>query len=141
MYSAQLDANTNAKRELIIPMIAITASKDKTTVLRNIFFESGSYILLPTSETELRRLWMLLKNNGSISIEIRGHTDNVGAEVDNLALSEARAKSVYDYLVGRGIAPERLSYKGFGETMPVATNETETGRRENRRTEFVVKGE
>ncbi len=110
----------------------------ETVVLRNIFFEYDEYALLPKSKVELKRLVNLLKNNPELNIRIQGHTDSRGDEQYNLELSEKRAESVYDYLVERGIDKKRLSYKGYGESQPVATNETEEGRAENRRTEFVV---
>jgi len=73
-----------------------------------------------------------------MNIELRGHTDNVGSDESNMQLSEARAKSVYQYLVDRGMDASRLSFKGFGETQPVANNDNEEGRRQNRRTEFFI---
>ncbi|MCB0683816.1 MAG: OmpA family protein, partial [Saprospiraceae bacterium] len=69
---------------------------------------------------------------------INGHTDDVGTEADNQQLSEARAKAVYDYLIREGIAASRLSYKGFGESQPLAPNDTPQGRQQNRRTEFEI---
>lgn len=68
---------------------------------------------------------------------IAGHTDAVGSDENNLRLSEARAQAVRDYLIEQGIAPERLLAKGYGERHPVATNNTEAGRRSNRRSEFI----
>ncbi|MGB3081235.1 MAG: OmpA family protein, partial [Saprospiraceae bacterium] len=65
-------------------------------------------------------------------------TDNVGTNESNLRLSEARALSVYQYLTDKGIDKNRLTYKGFGETNPVANNETDEGRQQNRRTEFFI---
>ena len=79
-----------------------------------------------------------LKDNTSIKIEIRGHTDNAGNAASNLALSTDRAFTVYDILQQNGIAKDRLLYKGFGDTKPVASNATENGKAQNRRTEFVV---
>ncbi|MCB0552384.1 MAG: PD40 domain-containing protein [Phaeodactylibacter sp.] len=110
----------------------------KPVILRNIFFETGSAALRPESTTELNYLKGLLLGNPTLKIQVNGHTDNVGAEVDNQRLSEARAKAVYDYLVAQGISPGRLRYKGFGESQPIAPNDTEEGRQQNRRTEFVV---
>jgi outer membrane protein OmpA-like peptidoglycan-associated protein/Tol biopolymer transport system component len=107
-------------------------------VLKNIFFNTNEYVLLPASVTELGTLSNLLKNNSKISIEIQGHTDNVGNDADNKKLSLMRAKAVYDYLTAQKIAPERLAYKGFGETAPIANNDTETNRKLNRRTSFVI---
>jgi len=107
-------------------------------VLKNIFFNTNEYVLLPASVTELSTLSNLLKNNSKISIEIQGHTDNVGNDADNKKLSLMRAKAVYDYLTAQKIAPERLAYKGFGETAPIANNDTESNRKLNRRTSFVI---
>jgi len=107
-------------------------------ILNNIFFESGLAILKKESDIEISRLSEHLKKNQGVSIAIHGHTDNVGSESDNLTLSEQRAKAVRNALIDKGIAPERITYQGFGETQPLDTNETEEGRRNNRRTEFVV---
>jgi outer membrane protein OmpA-like peptidoglycan-associated protein len=109
-------------------------------VLNNIFFETASASLLPSSDPELNKLVWTLRNHVTMKIEIRGHTDDVGDDHSNQVLSEARAKSVYDYLVGRGIESSRLTYKGFGETQPIADNSTPEGRKQNRRTEFRVVG-
>ncbi len=106
--------------------------------LRNVFFETGRWEILEGSEYELNKVAELLNKNPKLRIELGGHTDNVGRPEANQKLSEQRAKAVFDYLVGKGIAADRLSYKGYGETQPVATNETEEGRRENRRTEIKV---
>jgi len=80
----------------------------------------------------------LLEDNPLLRIQLNGHTDNVGSDTDNLSLSDARARAVYNYLVDNGIEASRLSSKGFGETTPIDTNDTPEGRHRNRRTEFVV---
>lgn len=110
----------------------------ESIVLRNIFFDTDSFNLLPESTVELDYLIQLLKKNKGMRIEIRGHTDNVGTEEYNLVLSEKRARSVYNFLIKSGIDSQRLRYKGFGATVPVATNTTPNGRSLNRRTEMVV---
>ncbi len=106
--------------------------------LRNVFFETGRWEILPESEYELAKVVDLLTKNPTLKIELGGHTDNVGRPEANQRLSEQRAKAVYDYLINKGIPSNRLSYKGYGETQPVATNGTDEGRRENRRTEIKV---
>lgn len=106
--------------------------------LRNVFFETGRWEILPESEYELAKVVDLLTKNPTLKIELGGHTDNVGRPEANQRLSEQRAKAVYDYLINKGIPSDRLSYKGYGETQPVATNDTDKGRRENRRTEIKV---
>ncbi len=138
LYSANLEPDTSSRRELDIRMIPITNAQEKVIVLQNIFFETGSAELLPTSDPELNKLLWTLRKNTSMNIEIRGHTDNEGDDKSNQVLSEARAKAVYQYLVGRGIETARLTYTGMGETQPIADNNTPEGRRQNRRTEFKV---
>ena len=73
-----------------------------------------------------------------MKIEVGGHTDNVGDDALNMKLSHDRAKSVREYLVNGGIAADRLQAKGYGELNPIATNDTDDGRKSNRRTEFVI---
>ncbi|UYQ93519.1 OmpA family protein [Chitinophaga horti] len=115
-----------------IPLQPLEANAIVT--LKNIFFETGKFTLREDSHTELDRLVTLLSDNASMKAEISGHTDNVGADKDNQQLSENRAKEVVKYLVSKGIAADRLSAKGYGESQPVATNDTEEGRAQNRRT-------
>ncbi|MBL7929705.1 MAG: PD40 domain-containing protein [Bacteroidia bacterium] len=109
-------------------------------VLRNVFYETGKFELKPESHAELNKVTDFLKSNKNISIEISGHTDNVGDPKSNMALSEKRASSVFDFLTRNGIEPARLAAKGYGETKPVADNITEQGRAKNRRTELTVTG-
>lgn len=113
----------------------ISSTQESTIRLNNIFFKSGQYQLLPTSEVEIQKLYHLLDSQPSLRIQIEGHTDNIGSDEDNLLLSENRAKAVYERLIELGIQAERLSYKGYGESNPIADNETEIGRQKNRRTE------
>lgn len=110
----------------------------KNVNLQNIFFESNQYELLPASKTELALIIQLLNENENLTIEISGHTDNVGDAKLNQKLSENRAKAVYDYLIDNGIAKKRLAYKGYGATQPLASNETDEGKQKNRRTEFTI---
>ncbi|MBS4066761.1 MAG: OmpA family protein, partial [Chitinophagaceae bacterium] len=107
-------------------------------VLKNIFFDTKKAELKPESLIELDKVVQLLKENPTLKIEISGHTDNVGKPADNLLLSNNRAKSVINYLLYKGVAFNRLSSKGFGETQPIANNTTEDGRAQNRRTELKV---
>ncbi|GAB4283077.1 MAG: hypothetical protein Kow0068_07860 [Marinilabiliales bacterium] len=106
--------------------------------LDKIFFETDKSELKKESLTELDKLYDLLVKSPTLKIEIHGHTDNVGTDEYNAKLSENRAKAVYNYLVEKGIQTERMSYKGFGHTKPIASNSTEEGRAKNRRVEFVV---
>lgn len=113
-------------------------AEGEPVVLRNIFFDTDSHALKPESMEEIRRLCRLLHDNPEWTVEISGHTDNVGTHAYNLALSENRARSVVDALAAMGIDPDRMSYKGYADTRPVDTNETAEGRANNRRTEFTV---
>lgn len=107
-------------------------------VLRNVLFETGSAELKPESSFELNTLLQLLQRNPMLNIRLNGHTDNVGSPEDNMVLSTNRAKAVHDYLIEHGIVATRLSYKGYGETKPIDSNDTDWGRQNNRRTEFVM---
>ncbi len=110
----------------------------KKVVLKNIFFETAKYNLMPESEAELTKLVQFLEKNKALKVEIGGHTDNVGTQAYNQDLSENRAKSVYTYLIEKGIDAGRLSYKGYNFSEPIAPNTTEEGRAQNRRTEFKI---
>ncbi|MGE5395436.1 MAG: OmpA family protein [Candidatus Saccharibacteria bacterium] len=109
-----------------------------SVVLRNVFFKTDSYELLPESMVELNKLTDFLKSNPTIHIELEGHTDNVGSEDYNLNLSQARAREVFNYLLDNGIKHERMIYKGYGYSRPISTNDTPEGRALNRRTEFKI---
>lgn len=110
----------------------------ESIILRNIFFATDSFNLLPQSKAELEQLVNFMRVNPGLVIEISGHTDNVGTAQYNQLLSERRARSVYDFLVNAGIDPRRLQYKGYGALNPVSTNDDEQGRALNRRTEMRV---
>ncbi|HOY33190.1 MAG TPA: OmpA family protein [Bacteroidales bacterium] len=110
----------------------------KSYKLNDIYFESNSFDLNADTQAILDGFIEFLTENPGIKTAIHGHTDNIGKDEDNMLLSGNRSKSVYNYLTENGIPPSRLSYKGFGETQPVATNDTEAGRAKNRRTEFVI---
>ena len=106
---------------------------------KNVFFATGSSKLLPKSFAPLNEVAKLLKSDESLMIDVNGHTDATGKEDKNQILSEARAKSVKDYLVSKGIAESRLASAGFGSSKPVADNKTAAGKAKNRRTELGVR--
>lgn len=128
--------NSDSVFTVNIPLQPI--EKGASIVLKNIFFETGKFQLQNESKSELDKLVFLLNENPSIKIQIDGHTDNVGQENDNLLLSTNRAKSVVAYITSKGINPQRLFYKGFGSTKPVADNSTDSGKALNRRTELSI---
>lgn len=138
-YSNKFEVPKNAKYEEITKDITLNPiEKGARVVLNNIFFETGSAILSQESYIELGKAVDLLNANKNMVVEIGGHTDNVGSDDSNMKLSHDRAKSVRNYLVKAGIISERLQAKGYGETQPVAGNETDEGKKTNRRTEFVI---
>ncbi len=108
--------------------------------LNNIYFKTSSSLLNEETIFIIEELTKFLQENKTVSIAIHGHTDNAGNAADNLKLSTDRAKMVYDLLVLNGIDAQKLSYKGFGATKPIASNITEKGKALNRRTEFMVTG-
>jgi outer membrane protein OmpA-like peptidoglycan-associated protein/Tol biopolymer transport system component len=109
-----------------------------TIVLRNIFFDFDKATIRPESANELERLIKLLNDNPTIKIELGSHTDSKGSDDYNMKLSDSRSKSVVSYLIDHGIPATRLVAKGYGETKPIDTNDTDEGRQNNRRTEFKI---
>lgn len=112
--------------------------KGEKMALYNVFFETNSWELKEESVIELTRLFELLAANNKVTVEIGGHTDSAGTEEHNLLLSEQRALAVRNFLIGKGIPVSRLHYRGYGKTQPVSDNESEEGRRRNRRTEITI---
>ncbi|MDX5320636.1 MAG: OmpA family protein [Bacteroidota bacterium] len=113
---------------------------DEHVVLNNVFFDVDKYDLKSESRVELDKLVDFMNANPSLKIEIGGHTDNTGNPGANQKLSEDRARSVYAYLVEKGINANRLRFKGYGANKPIATNDSEEGRKKNRRTEYRIIG-
>ncbi len=135
-FSLQNPASATKPFNIEVPLQKIEVGGK--VVLNNIFFETAKFNLLPESKVELMQLIGFLNANPKIFIEIGGHTDNVGEDKSNQVLSENRAKTVYNYLLNNQIHASRLTYKGYGETLPVAENGSEDGRQKNRRTEFKI---
>jgi OmpA-OmpF porin, OOP family len=105
--------------------------------LKNIFFENGKYYLLPESYMELNKLAQYLFKHPGISIQINGHSDNGGISFKNQKISELRAREVFEYLIKKGVQ-NKLYFKGYGSTQPIAGNDTDEGRALNRRVEFEI---
>ncbi len=106
--------------------------------LNNVFFDFDKWDLRPESFVELDRVVTLLKENPNIEIEMSAHTDSYGSDDYNYKLSDNRAKSVREYIISKGIPESRITSQGYGETKPMATNETDEGRQLNRRVEFKI---
>jgi outer membrane protein OmpA-like peptidoglycan-associated protein len=131
---SQHKADSVYKKDIALQPVALNAE----ITFQNILFATGSYQLPGDASVELDKLVQVLTDNPGLKVEISGHTDNVGKAEDNLLLSANRAKSIVDYLQQQGISGQRLSYKGYGATQPVADNGTAEGRAKNRRTTFRV---
>ncbi|WP_128543904.1 OmpA family protein [Larkinella soli] len=106
--------------------------------LDNVYFDQSSYVLRKESYPQLEKLLKTLEAYPNLVIEIAGHTDNVGDRRLNQALSENRAQVITNYLIHRGIAENRLVFRGYGDTHPAAPNDNEYNKKKNRRVEFTV---
>jgi outer membrane protein OmpA-like peptidoglycan-associated protein len=106
--------------------------------LDDLHFATGSAEIKSSSKVVLQQLAEYLKNKSSLKIEIGGHTDSDGSDTSNKELSQKRAEAVKAYLTKNGISSSRLSAKGYGESKPIASNETEQGKAQNRRTEVLI---
>jgi len=122
------------KKDLYLVPIEVGA----TVRLNNIFFETGKSDLKSSSFSELDRVIKFLNSNANVTIEISGHTDNIGSKKTNVMLSQKRANAVMAYLTSKGIDKSRLTSKGYGFDKPVTENTTEKGRKLNRRVEFTI---
>jgi outer membrane protein OmpA-like peptidoglycan-associated protein len=105
--------------------------------LKNIFFENARYYLLPESYVELNKLAQYLIRNPKMEVQINGHSDNSGSRSKNQKLSELRAREVFEYLIKKGVQ-NKLYFKGYGSSLPIAGNDTEIDRARNRRVEFEI---
>lgn len=112
--------------------------KGSVSIMNNIFFETDKYALQDKSRTELDKVVRFLEQNEDVSIEISGHTDNVGEPAYNMTLSEKRAQAVFTYLLNSGIERDRLTAKGYGQTTPAFENDSPENRSKNRRIEFKI---
>ncbi len=130
----QNDSDSAYEKNIALQPIEINAA----IILKNIFFDNAKSNLKIESQLELEKIVQLLTLNPSLQIQISGHTDNIGKEIDNNLLSENRANAVVSFLIDKGVSKNRLTSKGFGDTKPIATNETEQGRTQNRRTEMKI---
>jgi outer membrane protein OmpA-like peptidoglycan-associated protein len=116
----------------------IAPKSDSLIVLNEVLFAVNSYKLRSELFPKLDSIVTFLKQNPSTKIEISGHTDNTGSEAHNLKLSENRADAVAEYIVDKGIATSRVSFNGYGSARPIDSNDSEKGRRRNRRVEILI---
>lgn len=109
--------------------------------MSDVLFDTGKYTLKPGAREKLAKVSGILLAYPGLKIQVEGHTDSVGTDEYNQELSENRAQAVRDFLSQQGVAPDAITFRGFGETSPVASNDTAGGRQQNRRVELVVSGE
>lgn len=117
--------------------LAADLAKNCHVAVYGVLFDFNKSTLQPASDPVLQKILELLKADATLKLEIQGHTDNVGGDAYNQTLSEARAKSVVAWLTQQGVAAARLTFKGYGKTVPIADNGTDAGRSKNRRVEIV----
>lgn len=135
------NTQTSFEKPFILDIPLMPIDTGAITELKNVFFDVNKWELKPESKAELDKLILFLKQNPSVKIELSGHTDNSGDKKFNQTLSANRAKAVYDYLVKEGqINPQRLTYKGYGDSKPKVPNDSPENKAKNRRTEFKIIG-
>ena len=120
--------------------IAKQFARDCHVALYGVLFDFNKASLKPESDSVLQRVQAFLQKDPALKLEVQGHTDNVGGDDYNQKLSDARSRSVLAWIVQHGVAADRLSFKGYGKTRPVATNDTDEGRARNRRVEIARPG-
>ena len=146
-YKAFVDVDTDLELELPLQKTAymmtytITVTPSRYFTLDNVNFDTGKSSLRVDSYTALNELVSYLKLKPKLVIEIGGHTDNVGSAINNLKLSQDRANTVRAFLIKNGIQAAHVQAKGYGDTEPVESNETDAGRQQNRRTEVKILSE
>jgi outer membrane protein OmpA-like peptidoglycan-associated protein len=133
-------AETAELQRQILELNAQMTDRGLVVTLGDVLFETGQSVLRGGTPDDLDRLASFLNRFNTRTVQIEGHTDSVGDDSSNLTLSRQRADSVQAYLVNRGIAHTRIATSGVGETMPIANNDTPTGRQQNRRVEVIISG-
>ncbi len=128
----------NAKEEVILSETVPIIEVDKKFIFENILFEFNQATFQDDFNKDLQYLFAIMNAYPTVHVEVRGHTDFIGSDEYNVILSDARARAVKKYLVDRGVDPQRITTRGMGKAYPIAPNDTEEGRRLNRRTEVII---
>jgi outer membrane protein OmpA-like peptidoglycan-associated protein len=133
------------RNKLAVQLNLILETRDSARGLivniSDVLFDTAKYTLRPGAREKLAKVSGIILAYPSLKLEVEGHTDSVGTDEYNMQLSENRANSVRDYLVQQGINTSSIAARGFGESQPVATNDTAAGRQQNRRVELIVSGD
>ena len=143
---SQLETDkADLRAQLLLQFNAILQTRDTARGLivnmSDVLFDTAKFTLRPEAREKLAKVAGIVSGHPGLRLDVEGHTDSVGGDDYNQKLSEDRGGSVRDYLVGQGMAGTSVSSKGFGKTQPVASNETASGRQQNRRVELVISGE
>jgi OOP family OmpA-OmpF porin len=136
-YSSISIPTLEENEEFTEATLTVMIEEPTSFTLNNVHFSTGSADLKSSSSKELNELANYLNLKKSVKVEIGGHTDNVGADDSNQKLSQKRAEAVKEFLIKKGVSENRLKSKGYGETKPVASNDSDKGKAMNRRTEVV----
>lgn len=135
----------NLRRQLLEQFSMILQTRDSARGLivnmSDVLFDTGKWTLRPGAREKLAKVAGIVLAHPGLRLEVEGHTDSVGSDDYNMKLSDQRAKSVREYLMAQGITDDNITARGFGETTPVAANDSAAGRQQNRRVELVVSGE
>jgi len=143
---AQSEAEkTELRAQLFTQFNAILQTRDSARGLivnmSDVLFDTGKYTLRPLAREKLAKVAGIISGHPGLRLDVEGHTDSVGGDDYNQRLSEQRGATVRDFLTQQGMPVSSVTAKGFGKTQPVATNDTASGRQQNRRVEMVVSGE
>ena len=136
---------TDLRAQLLLQFNAILQTQDTARGLivnmSDVLYDTAKFSLRPEAREKLAKVAGIVSGHPGLNLAVEGHTDNVGGDDYNQQLSEQRGSAVRDYLTQQGMKPGSVTTKGFGKTQPVATNETASGRQQNRRVEIVISGE
>jgi outer membrane protein OmpA-like peptidoglycan-associated protein len=136
---------TELRAQLLLQFNTILQTRDTARGLivnmSDVLFDTAKFTLRPDAREKLAKVAGIVSGHPGLSLAVEGHTDNVGGDSYNQELSEQRGSAVRDYLTHQGMRPDSVTTKGFGKTQPVASNETASGRQQNRRVELVISGE
>jgi outer membrane protein OmpA-like peptidoglycan-associated protein len=137
--------NAGLRAELMAQLNAVLQTRDTARGLivnmSGVLFQNGKSALLPVAREKLAKIAGILATHKGLKIQADGFTDSNGSEASNMRLSQDRASNTKNYLVSQGVAAASITFEGFGEEFPIASNETNAGRQENRRVELIVSGE
>ena len=144
--NAKLEADKVELRVLLLKQFnAILQTRDTARGLivnmSDVLFDTGKFTLRPAAREKLAKVAGIVSGHPGLKLDVEGHTDSVGADDSNQKLSEHRGEAVRDYLTQQGMASSSVTTKGLGKTQPIASNDTASGRQQNRRVELVISGD